>query len=113
MNTIETARAIKKHLIDLAVNDKLPLDLNDLSVSALVTVIKGVTSDYDKAMEKAGELLCDGDLSTEEQVELIAKQANIDGYDMIDNVDGVIVWEKVVNSFTCDEFLEHINYVSK
>ena len=59
-------------------------------------------------LERASNYLSDGDLSIEEMVEAIAEHT--DGNDMIDNVEGVVVWEKVEYAFTCDYFLQEIQY---
>lgn len=59
-------------------------------------------------VEAASHYLCDGDISTKEMVEAIYNHK--DQNDMIDNVEGVIVWEKVENTFNCAEFLEQIDY---
>lgn len=40
MNTAKIAEAVKEHLVKLAIEDKLPLDMNDLSESELEKVIK-------------------------------------------------------------------------
>jgi hypothetical protein len=61
-----------------------------------------------KAIELASHYLSDGDISTEEMIEAIANHE--DQSDMIDNVEGVVVWEKVEWSFTCEQFLEEIGY---
>ena len=68
-------------------------------------------SERDIMIERASHYLCDGDLTTEEMVDAIANHE--DQYDMIDNVEGVKVWEKVEYSFTCDDFLQEIGYVEK
>jgi hypothetical protein len=62
----------------------------------------------EKAIELASHYLCDGDLTTEQMVEAIAN--NEDEDDLIDNVDGVIVWEKVEYEFTCEQFLDDIGW---
>lgn len=76
-----------------------------------------ITVKYNDAIENARDLLCDNDdlskdgvTSIEMQVERIVAQAKIDGTTMIDYVDEVIVWEKVELEFTCDQFLDEINY---
>ena len=61
-----------------------------------------------KSIELAMHYLCDGDLSTREMIEAIANHE--DQYDMIDNVEGVVVWEKVEYSFTCEQFLQEIGW---
>lgn len=55
-----------------------------------------------------GYLAGDGD--TEDAIKAII--AHEDQDDLIDNVDGVDVWEKVEYSFTCKDFLESINYIA-
>lgn len=110
MNSNKVAKAVKQYLIDLSINDELPLDLNDLSIVDLDKVINDNHDDY---IDKAGGLLCDGEDSIEVQIELIAHQSKINGSVMIDYVDRVIVWEKVEHSFTCDAFLEYIDYIEK
>jgi len=59
--------------------------------------------------QNAYHYLCNDDVSVEEQVQAIQKQADIDGSVMIDYVEGVTVWEKVENAFSCDEFLDLIS----
>ena len=58
-------------------------------------------------IEAASNYLCDSDLSIEQQVENICKHENQE--DLIDYVEGVLVWEKVMNKFTCKEFLKLID----
>lgn len=111
MNTNKIAKAVKAHLVNLAINDKLPTDMNRLSISKLEEVIKKtLPTERDKAIELAGHYLCesDDDLSIEQMIEAIANHEDQDA--MIDNVEGVIVWEKVEYSFTCEDFLSEINW---
>lgn len=57
----------------------------------------------------ASDLLCpDDDYSIQDQVKAIQDQAKIDGTLMIDDVDGVMVWEAVQLEFTCNAFLKQI-----
>jgi hypothetical protein len=66
---------------------------------------------YKEAIENACHYLCDSDeLTMEQQVEAIAKQADEDGSVMIDEVEGVIVWEPIEDTYDCDEFLQLINW---
>lgn len=69
---------------------------------------KSKPSAEDKAIELASHYLCDGELSTREMIEAIANHE--DQSDMIDNVEGVVVWEKVEYSFTCEDFLSEIGW---
>lgn len=112
MLATKIALAIKNHLINLAVDNKLPLDMTQLDEFALSEVIQtemnSVDNRNEKAYENAGHYLCDNELSIKEMVDAIVKHPNED--DFIDNVEGVIVWEKVTYTFDCGEFLELINY---
>ena len=107
MNTAKIAKAVKNYLVDLAINDKLPLDLTMLSQIDLESVIKLASpSVEEEAVELASHYLSDGDLSTEEMVDAISNHE--DPTDLIDNVKGVVVWQQVENTFTCEEFLKLI-----
>jgi len=55
-------------------------------------------------------LLCELDTDEEvvEAVRAIVNMKDQDAY--VDWVDGIIVWDKVSNTFTCEEFLEEIEY---
>ena len=109
MQTNKIAQAVKDYIVDLAINDNLPMDLNQLDVEALEKVIKSqLPTDEENAIDLASHYLSDGELSTEEMVEAIANHENQS--DMIDNVEGVVVWEKVEWSFTCEDFLNEIGY---
>lgn len=108
MNAEKIALAVKNYLITLALADKLPSDLNDLELDSLEEVIKDTEED-DAYIEKAGHYLSDGDISTKEMCLRINKHE--DQNDYIDNVDGVLVWCKVTNNFTCAEFLDLIGFV--
>lgn len=74
-------------------------------------IIKSKPTEREIMIERASHYLSDGDLSTEEMCDAIANHE--DQYDLIDNVEGVVVWEKVEYSFSCDDFLQEIGYVEK
>lgn len=104
---LEIANQIKNALVQLTVNDQLPSDMTTLDVTFIENILN--ENDVECPYENARHYLCESDeLTIEEQVKLIEKQAEIDGNQMIDHVDDVIVWEKVEWSFTCDGFLEQI-----
>ena len=107
MNVQETAEAIKDYLINLALTDRLPLDMTLLSTQDLISVIQGtMPTERQRIIEAASHYLSDGDLTTAEMIEAIAKHD--DETDLIDNLEGVVVWQKVENSFTCEDFLNFI-----
>lgn len=109
----EAAIAIKLHLIQLAADNKLPADMTELDATFIVDIIKKFQpTAMDKAIAEAAHYLCDLDLelSIREQVEAIAKQAEEDGTEMIDNVEGVVVWEPLEGKYDCDQFLQMIGW---
>jgi hypothetical protein len=110
MQVEKIAQAVKDYIVALAINDELPMDLNDLSVEALEEVIKSqLPTSKEKAIDKASELLSYD--SHEELVSMVEAIANHeDQTELIDYVDGVCVWEKVELEFTCEQFLEQIGY---
>jgi hypothetical protein len=111
MNTQRIAEAVKNHLIDLALKDKLPLDMNDLSVSGLEKAIKkGMPTPKEMMLEKAGEYLS---FDTEDElIHMIKLIANAkDEHELIDNVDDdICVWEKLEWSLNVKEFMQLIGY---
>ena len=52
-------------------------------------------------------LVADTDEEIREMIRLIYDYE--DENEVIDYIDGVLVWEKVTNSFTCGQFIEHIS----
>lgn len=109
MNAEKIAIAVKKYLITLAIADKLPLDMTELELDSLTEVIQSTEEDDNEvAYEKAGNYLSDGELTTAEMVEAIAKHEIPS--DPIEFVEGVLVWQKVVGVFDCEEFLDLIGY---
>jgi len=85
----------KLSYIDYTVERIIDLQANDVRV--------GHASHYLCDNDDDGE---DGNITMLDQIELIENQAEIDGSVFIDNVQGVIVWEKLEWSLTCDSFLE-------
>jgi hypothetical protein len=56
------------------------------------------------SIRKAGEILsCDNDKGIIRMIKAISQHENEN--DLIDYVDGVVVWEKLELEFTCKEFL--------
>ena len=105
MNVEKTALAIKKFLVELAANDKLPLDMTTLPIEELEEVLRA--NNQRSRLEWACDILCgDSDEEIERQIELI--EACDDDTEFIDSIDGVVVWEKLEWSLTVSEFLEQI-----
>ncbi len=108
---LEAATAIKNHLIQLASNNNLPSDIAQLDIQSLVDIITGhQPTSEEKAIIEASHYLCESDLSIKEQVEAIVDQFYKDGSVMIDDVEGVVVWQPLENTFDCDEFLVLIGW---
>ena len=85
-------------------NDKLK------RIDYAVTKILNI-QETDSRVNHASHYLCDNDdngITILDQIELIEKQVDIDGSELIDNVDGVIVWDKLEWSLSCDRFLEMV-----
>jgi antitoxin component of RelBE/YafQ-DinJ toxin-antitoxin module len=107
MKSLEIAIAIKGYLVGLAVEGKLPMDLNLLDEEQFAEIIaEHLPTKMDSAVEAASHYLSDADLSIAEQIEAIKNHSDMDDY--IDNVEGVLVWGKVETTFTCEEFLDLI-----
>jgi len=110
MDNSKIATAIKGHLVKLATDDKLPIDMNELSEYDLELVIEScIPTANETAYEKAGNYLCETEsMSIRDMVQAIAE--NKKQNNLIDTVEGVVVWQKVENTFNCNEFLELIGY---
>lgn len=107
-------------LVDMAINDTLPLDMNTLCAEHFEDEATEYNNSSDKhikaCVEEARRILCDNDeLEGDEdnilqQIRLIEEFAKTRGGEYIDWVEGVIVWQKVENTYTADEFLEQIGW---
>lgn len=108
-NVKEIATAVR-----IAVENKLdPMghDSNELEQVILDTITGLVPTKEDERIERASHLLCtDDDTTIDDQLALIDVQAKIDDSVMLDDVEGVIVWQKVEWSFTVREFLDEIEH---
>jgi hypothetical protein len=107
------AEAVKQYLVNLAANNELPSDLTQLDAGIIesIIVLHTAKSPRQQCIKNAKRYLIDDDVSIEDQIDFIAKLG--DDYDLIDNIPGVTVWEKVELTFTCKDFLEEINYIGK
>jgi hypothetical protein len=110
MQSKKIAQAVKDYLVNLAIEDRLPMDLTQLDVTEIQKAVESaMPSARDKAISQAEHYLCDSDeLTIEQQIEAIENHE--DQNDLIDNVEGVIVWDKVEYSFTCEDFLSEIGW---
>ena len=59
-------------------------------------------------VSKASQFLVNEDVSVKEQLRAIIKQNEIDSTELIDNIDGVQVWEIVEFRFSCEAFLNYL-----
>lgn len=119
MDAKELSIAIKAKLVELASNDQLPMDMNQLDASVIENIInefipetgenwKPDSNDtFKKLFDRAGRYLCDNDeCSIAEQITLIRAHEN--QKDLIDNIEGVLVWSPLSFSLSCDEFFSLI-----
>ena len=96
MNVEKTALEIKERLT--ATNGNLSLD-------EIKEVLRN--NNQRSRLEWACDILCgDSDEEIEKQIKLI--EACDDDTELIDSIDGVVVWEKLEWSLTVSEFLEQI-----
>ncbi len=91
--------------------DPMGHDSNELEQLILNTINGFLPTEEELRIERASHYLCDSDdMTIADQLALIEAQADIDEDEMIDNVEGVIVWEKVEWSFTVEDFLYEIEH---
>lgn len=105
MNVTKTAKQIKALLVKMAINDTLPMDMTQLPLKRIETILKrnNKLSRVDKA---AQILVADGDKEIKKMIKLVEAA---DEDELIDYIDGVEVWEKVEFSFTVKSFLQEIS----
>jgi hypothetical protein len=112
MNNIENfkiAIAIKDYLVKLAIEDKLPTDMNNLLITDLVDVINNVPDrEKNRAIELAGHFLACQPDQVEATIRLIIN--HYDENDLIDDIEGVDVYTKFENSFTVESFADQIGW---
>jgi hypothetical protein len=104
-------REIKNVFINLAKEDKLPLDITTLDMGFILDEAeKNLHKDdaYRKtlAIEKLGTFVSAADVS--KALDKLVKQSEKDGGVLADDV--VLMWEPFVDYFTVDELLEMVNY---
>jgi hypothetical protein len=106
--------AIKSILVNMAINDELPMDMNNLDIHSIVEqaendCLKDPMYNASKRIDNALEILSvDEDDTIEKQLALIEEAADKDLDMLIDHIDGVYPWEKVEFEFTIREFLDYI-----
>lgn len=113
MKAENIAQAIKNHLVELALNDQLPLDLTLLNTDPIVDIIKKEIAKFDDlitsdpVLDKAGMILCDDELTIEEQVRLIQGMSDTPD-EPIDYIEGVSVCSAAEYSYTVSTFIDAI-----
>lgn len=104
-NLAEIKYNIKRILVLMAIDDRLPMDMTELDMDTIF--------DTAVAAVKAGDYLV-GDEEEEiiDQVHAIVREYNSGNETgMIDHIDGVWVCEKFEYSFTVKDFLDQIDYI--
>ena len=114
MNKTEQKKAvseIKDYIVNLALNDNLPMDLNELDTHPITKILNKYNKRSkqeklkDAVIERAGAYLSNDNI--EKAVKKIAKQTK---NGLIDNIAGIEVWDMVAFKFTVNQFLEAIGY---
>lgn len=107
MNVEKTAKAIKDYLVQLAIDDKLPMDMTQLNEFEIEDILR--KHDEETPLQKASHILSsDGsDEDLQEMIDLI--EAEQDGSIALEDVEGVLVWEALEGYYTVDKFLNEIN----
>jgi hypothetical protein len=116
--TRKIAQAIKDYLVDLAVNDKLPLDMTQLEMIDLEDVVSKAISDYkssdESIFDELGYYICDDYENYPAIVTALKKALTETPTTLIDHieydVDGepetITVWQKVEYAFNVEEFCQ-------
>ncbi len=76
----------------------------------LQKIINTIPSERQETCNRLEDFICEDEdryATTEEALQLLEKQADIDGSVMADDI--VLMWEKVEYEFTVDQLLEQIN----
>jgi hypothetical protein len=112
----DIACEIKNHLVKLAENDQLSLDMTQLDEMDLMEVVQSkLPTAREKAIEKASCYISETDdedgnfLSVETQLIRIAQHPN--KTDFIDYVEGVCVCQPLEYTFFVNDFLEIVGWV--
>ena len=104
--------SILEVLVKLAADDKLPMDMTcldaDIFDKPIEEFIKAMEpTPEEKQLQNAAHYLCETDEHTiADQLKLIEDYP--DDSALIDDIEGVTVWEKLEYSFTCKSFFESI-----
>jgi hypothetical protein len=117
MDTKKIAIEIRNLLFKMAVKDRLLIKERDLPLSRIEKIVKlalkaSEPTQLQKAVESAGFYLSNSEVEIEEQVSLIVAEAekNEQGHTLIDEIEGVCVWEPLEGRYTPSEFLDLIGY---
>lgn len=96
---------LKPAMIRMAVEDRFPLDLNQLQLEDLVGEIEGERKPQHLIM-LTDLISYDDEMTIEEAYDALVAQSKIDGTVLADDV--LTMWEKVESNFTVDQLLEYI-----
>jgi len=108
-NTKEIAKAVRIALENQL--DPMGHDSKELEKLIFDTINKLLPTEEEERIERARYYLSESDdMIMEGQVALIDAQAEIDDSVMLDDIDGIMVWEKVEYSLSVRDFLDMINH---
>lgn len=109
---------VKQVLVEMASNDELPMDMNELDIDMVFEKADELTKNdanyknafaYDKADEYlVDESQDDGGLDVIAQVNIIREEFKNGYVGMIDYLDGVQICEQFEFTFTTQDFLKEI-----
>lgn len=108
LNAEKIAKAIREYLVEKSENNGLMLDLYQLGIHELANIILEAQPDPDNMIELAGNFLSGFHSEIFPMIEAIV--AHEDQNELIDYVNGVVVWENVEFSMSCTAFLLAIGY---
>ncbi len=106
--------AVKSVLVEMACEDKIPMDMNDLDIDKVFKKAKKIAKNDDyfknaKAYDRANKFLVpDGKADVIAQVNVIREEFERDPGGMIDHIDIVQPIERYEFHFTNKDFLERI-----
>lgn len=112
--------SVKQVLVEMTINDELPMDMNDLDIATVFEKAQVITENddnyknavaFDKAIDYLVDESQDGGLDVIDQVNTIRQHLVEHPTIMIDHLDGVQVVEEFEYDFTVQDFLKEIGLI--
>lgn len=108
---------VKQVLVEMASNDELPMDMNELDIDEVFDKADKLTKNehiykFCDVIDKANNFLIDSDeANVIEQIEIIKYYCKKNPTFAIDHLNGVQVVEQFEYTFTVEEFLKEIGVI--